>query len=251
MGGTTVINAPVQAVNVELDEVNGNLRMINDHPLISMATPFVGPVLGSPVFQNALYTSGDTPTQFSEVPPVLTVLRQTATCVPTGFTGCNYYSAPNSHGTCCRFTLVNLGPFTNGLVGAVITDINGNVITAKDISTFLFPNTYLSFGDRRDCCVLGFHTYFNDPTVDPEPRWVLNYSSWITPGLFGAAFLDVTDLSHELPRPTTTRSSSATVHNLTPWWLAPNGNRQDDLEQSLVLGMVSEGAHRDGKGRVR
>src|SRR6516164_5144706 len=47
MGRTTVINAPVQPVNVELDDVNGNLRHIGGHPLISLATPFVNPVLNS------------------------------------------------------------------------------------------------------------------------------------------------------------------------------------------------------------
>lgn len=66
MGGTTVINAPLQPVNVELDDVNGNLVVIGGHPMISLATPFVAPVLGSPVFSNSLYSSGDTPTQFSD-----------------------------------------------------------------------------------------------------------------------------------------------------------------------------------------
>jgi hypothetical protein len=60
----------------------------------------------------------------------------------------------------------------------------------KDISTFLHPNVYLFFGDITQCCVLGYHTYFFAPGSDPEQRWVLNYSSWISPGLFGSAFVD-------------------------------------------------------------
>src|SRR6478672_6631861 len=64
MGRTTLINAPIQPVDVELDDANGNLRFVNGQPLISHATPFVAPVLSSPVFSNFTYSSGSEPTQF-------------------------------------------------------------------------------------------------------------------------------------------------------------------------------------------
>jgi hypothetical protein len=259
MGRTTVIGAPVQPVNVELDDAAGNLRVIGGHPLISPATPFVSPVLNSPVFSNAVYTSGPDPTQFSDaiqraqffnhpmkpdwhtllspqVASALTVrIRQSATCgLPKG--SCNYFFSFNPDGTCCRFILVEINPFFNGLVGAVVTDINGGVITNKDISSFLFPNTFLYSGTTANCCVLGFHTYFFDPTVNPEPRWVINYSSWITPGLFGPSFLDVTALSHEIAETYNDPFvASDNVHGVTPWWLAPNKNCQDNLETGDVI----------------
>ena len=66
MGRTTLITAPIQPVDVELDDVNGNLRFVNGQPLISHATPFVAPVLSSPVFSNVTYSSGAEPTQFSD-----------------------------------------------------------------------------------------------------------------------------------------------------------------------------------------
>src|SRR5262250_46869 len=66
MGRTTLINAPIQPVDVELDDANGNLRFVNGQPLISHATPFVAPVLGSPVFSNFTYSSSSEPTQFSD-----------------------------------------------------------------------------------------------------------------------------------------------------------------------------------------
>jgi len=72
------------------------------------------------------------------------------------------------------------------------------VITTKDISTFLFPNVYLFFGNTNNCCVLGYHTYLFDPSTDPERRWVLNNSSWTTRGLLGPPFSDATALSHEI-----------------------------------------------------
>jgi hypothetical protein len=259
MGGTTIINSPLQPVNVELDDANGNLLHFMGNPLISYATPFVPQTLASPVFSTALYSSGPTPTQFSDAiqraqffnhpmkpdwhtllspqvaPPLTVHIRQATTCTG-GFTGCNYFFAPNSNGTCCAFILIDINPFFNALADVVVTDIVGNVITTKDISSFLFPNTYLYFTDQRDCCVLGFHTYFYDPSTSPQKIWVLNYSSWISPGLFGPAFQDVTALSHEIAETYNDPFVvSDGVHNLTPWWLAPNGNCQDDLETGDVI----------------
>jgi hypothetical protein len=264
MGRTTVINAPIQPVNIELDDKNGNLRFVNGHPLISTATQFVGPVLGSPVFSNNTYSSGADPTQFSDAvqraqyfnrmkpdwhtllgpapKPALTMhIRQSANC-PTGphFAGCNYVFSLNGDGTCCRYILVNDDQpnfvFDNAFFGIIVTDIVNNVITTKDISTFLFPNVYLFFGNTTECCVLGFHTYVFDPSTDPEQRWVLNYSSWTTPGVLGPDFQDVTTLSHEIAETYNDPFVvSDGVHNLTPFWLSPNGNCQDTLETGDVI----------------
>src|SRR5215470_12756544 len=134
MGRTTLIGAPVQPVDVELDDANGNLMVVNGHPMISSATPFVAPTLASPVFSNFLYSSGPDPTQFSDAvqraqyfnqmkpdwhtllgpapKPALTMhIRQSPTC-PTGpnFAGCNYVFSLNADGTCCRYILVNDNP---------------------------------------------------------------------------------------------------------------------------------------------
>jgi hypothetical protein len=246
MGGTTMINAPLQPVNVELDDVNGNLRVISRHPLVSTATPFFGPVLNSPIFSNAVYSSGPTPTQFVDavqraqffnhpmqpdwhtllnpqpLAPLTVHIRQSSTCAG-GFTGCYYYAVLNADGTCCRYILIDFDLFFDTLAEVVITDIAGNAITTHDISSFLFPNTFLYFTDRRDCCVFGFHTYFADPSSDLERRWVVNYSSWMTPGLIDP-WSDVSVLSHEVGEIVNDPFvASDDVHNVVPWWLAPNG----------------------------
>src|ERR1700746_2825079 len=77
------------------------------------------------------------------------------------------------------------------------------------------------------CCVLGFHSYDFEPGVPSngnlERRYVLNYSSWISPGLFGGGFQDVTALSHELSETFNDPFvASDGIHNVTPWWLSPN-----------------------------
>jgi hypothetical protein len=174
--------------------------------------------------------------------PALTMhIRQSANC-PTGpnSAGCNYTFSLNADGTCCRFILVNDNPpdfvFETGLGGIVVTDISNNVITTKDMSSFLFPNVFLFFGNTNNCCVLGFHTYFFEPGSDPELRWVLNYSSWISPRLFGAAFTDVTGLSHEIAETYNDPFVvSDNVHNLTPFTLAPNGGCSEVLETGDVI----------------
>lgn len=92
----------------------------------------------------------------------------------------------------------------------------------------------------RSGCVLGFHSYDFEPG-DPsngnkEKRYVVNYSAWISPGLFGSAFVDVTALAHEVAETFNDPFvASDGKHNVTPWWLSPNGNCQDDLEVGDVI----------------
>jgi hypothetical protein len=59
----------------------------------------------------------------------------------------------------------------------------------------------------------------------------MNYSSWVTPGLFGPGFADITPLSHEMSE----TFNDPFVNNATPWWLAPNGNCQNNLETGDVI----------------
>jgi ABC-type sugar transport system ATPase subunit len=66
MHGTTTINAPVVPVSLDLRNFDGSPRFANGHRLFSDATPFVQPVIQSPVFQNYSYSSSDVPTQFSD-----------------------------------------------------------------------------------------------------------------------------------------------------------------------------------------
>jgi hypothetical protein len=157
----------------------------------------------------------------------------------------SYQFALNPDGSCCSFVLVDINTFgqllfppTYPVDGSTVVgaaELAGD-ITTKEISSFLFPNTFLYFnGNPKDCCVLGFHSYDFEPGI-PEngnlPRlYVLNYSSWISTGIFGDAVGDVTALSHELAE----IANDPFVDNLTPWWLAPNGNCQNNLEVGDVV----------------
>ena len=55
----------------------------------------------------------------------------------------------------------------------------------------------------------------------------MDYASWVSPGIFSdPAFSDVVALSHEM----TETINDPLVNNATPWYLAPNGLCQDNLE---------------------
>jgi hypothetical protein len=156
-----------------------------------------------------------------------------------------YRFALNADGTCCAFVLIDDQTFGPALFPATATDTttpigaaeNAGDIRTKDISTFLFPNAFLySNHDPNDCCVIGFHSYDVEPggpsNGSRERRYVVDYASWISPGIFGDPnFGDVTALSHEM----TELFNDPFVNNATPWWLAPNGLCQNNLETGDVI----------------
>jgi hypothetical protein len=105
----------------------------------------------------------------------------------------------------------------------VVNDIVAGNFTTDAININMYPNTFLfsinSMGNRfpGDCCVLGFHTYFFESGITPQPRWIFNFASWISPGLFGGGFLDVAGLSHEISE----TLNDPFINNRTPLWQFP------------------------------
>ena len=255
-GRTTRINAPIIPVNIDLRNADGSPRFVGGQRLFSDATRFVTPVLKSPVFSSASYDSSEAPTQFTDAVQRAeffhaagddwhTILKpRVATTRTMVLIQGSYRFALNADGTCCLFILIDEGTFLNALFPPTATDTstvmgaaeNAGDITTKDIPTFLFNNAYLySGGNPADCCILGFHSYDLEPGGVSngwrERRYVMNYSSWISPGLFGPSFTDITALSHEMSE----TFNDPFVNNTTPWWLAPNKNCQDDLETGDVI----------------
>jgi hypothetical protein len=99
-----------------------------------------------------------------------------------------------------------------------------------------------------DCCVLGYHTYDYEPGDGTkqvaEKRYVVNYSSWISPRIFGGGFQDVTATSHEIAEAYNDPFvASDGLHNITPWWQAPNGLCQNNLEVGDVIEGLARGVY--------
>lgn len=258
--GTTYINAPIIPVDIDLRNYDGSPRFNMGKRMYLQAAPYVPYILASPVYQNYSYSSSPTPTQFTDAvqraeyynqakPDWHTILVPSVktTRVMTLIRG-TYRFAAYPDGT-VAYVLVDGDVFGNELFPTVASDTttpigaaeNAGEITTKDISTFLFPNTFLySNGDPNQCCTLGYHTYDFEPgdasNGNLEKRYVVDYASWITPGLFGDAFSDVTAQSHEIAEifndPFVVSDS---VRNLTPWWSSDNGNCQNDLEVGDVV----------------
>lgn len=267
--GTTTFNAPIVPVTLDLRNADGSPRFVNGKPLISSPAQFVQPLLDSPIFQNFSYSSSNDATQYTDAVQRAEFFNRAKSdwhtmlnpSVKTGRTMVllrgTYQFALNADGSCCAFVLVDSNAFGNALfpptfpvdnstpVGAAE---NAGDITTKDISTFFFPNTYLYVGNPGNCCILGFHTYDFEPGIPSngnlERRYVLNYSSWISPGLFGGGLADITATSHELAETFNDPFvASDGIHNITPWWLSPNGNCQNNLEVGDVIEGLPQGVY--------
>jgi hypothetical protein len=255
-GGTTWIGAPIVPVSLDLRNADGSPRFVGGQRLYSDATQFVAPVLSSPVFSNTSYSSSEIPTQFTDAVARAeffhqadddwhTLLRpRVATPRTMVLIKGTYRFALNADGSCCAFVLIDDQVFGAELFPPTATDTttvmgaaeNAGDIHTRDISTFLFPNAYLYTNQNpNDCCILGYHTYDVEPGTPAngfrEKRYVMAYASWISPGLFGPSFVDITALSHEMSE----TFNDPFVNNATPWWLAPNGNCQNNLETGDVI----------------
>ncbi len=255
-GDITWIGAPVIPVSLDLRNADGTPRFVNGQRLFSDATQFLKPVLQSPIFVPTFYSSSDIPTQYTDAVQRAeffhksdsdwhTLLRprvgQPRTMVLLRGT---YQFALNADGTCCAFVLIDANTFENALFPATATDTttpigaaeNAGDIRTADISSFLFPNAFLFIKTPANCCIIGFHTYDLEPGSAfngwREKRYVVNYSSWVSPGIFrDPTFGDITAMSHELSE----TFNDPFVNNSTPWWLSPNGNCQNNLEDGDVV----------------
>ena len=114
-------------------------------------------------------------------------------------------------------------------------------ITTKSVSTFFFPPGYLFIPEKhaRPCCIGGFHSFdfeSGDASNGNLPRlFVINYSTWDRPIFLNPTTLDVTGLSHEISETYNDPFVAAFGPDVTPWWLAPNGHCQNDLETGDVI----------------
>lgn len=271
---TTLIPASVIPVTVNLLDASGNIAKdpTSGALLTQTVTPAVkDAVLHSPMFEPVQYNSGTG--QFNDQMQrtefwnrihhggwdddftgwhnfLLPSLKRTQTLsIPFG----SWFYALNADGTCCAFMIVDDGAFTNGLFPPTYPVDNTTVIgsaelsgdmTTHDLSALLFNNIFLYEGSLANCCVLGFHEYDFEPGTAKNgnlPRlYVMAYVSWISPGLFGGGFEDITGMSHEFSE----SFNDPFVNNWTPWWLSidPNsgaGLCQDNLETGDVIEFFS------------
>lgn len=243
IGGTTEVPGRITEVSLRL--LNADGTTFANVPF----APFENLTQGSPVFANSPYTSVNQPTQFADavqraeffrtmksnwhtlLQPSLVVNRVTI-AVPrfvnvrfpdgTIHSARSYFTGTAVDGS--TFVLMLDLLFNFFYENAVVSDINAGNFTTDSVNMDVFPNTYLFSLNKNNpsvpgtCCVLGFHTYFFDPSAAPEPRWITAFASFMSPGLFGGGFQDVTALSHEV----TETFNDPFGDNPTPSWQFPN-----------------------------
>lgn len=290
-GGTTVFNAPIVPVSLDLRDANNNPRFVKLNPdgsvsncanstdagckpLVSDVTPFIQPFVNGPVFNGlSTYSSSSVPTQITDAVqkaefgrlarPDWHTLLAASVKAPETMTidqSVNSHHLPeyqfilNDDGSCCFLVFIRedvfntllfpqnaAGPDNNSIIGQA--EVAGQ-ITTKDISTFLFPNAYLFSPSTGGCCVLGFHSFDFEPgnainlpdNGNRQRFFVLNYSSWISPGIFGGGFEDVTANSHEIAETFNDPFVGFDgLHNVTPFWQNPAGQCQDLMEDGDVI----------------
>ncbi|MBV9073704.1 MAG: hypothetical protein JOZ10_08745 [Acidobacteria bacterium] len=241
IGGTTTLPAQIDEVSLQLLNADGTV-----FKTVSMDS-FEDLFLESPNFSNRVTYGTGAHIQyadaihraqfFNQMKPnwhtnfAPTVVSKTTITVPrfvnvrlsngTIVTARSYFTGTAADGS--TFVLM-LSPLFNFFFGnEVVNQINNGNFTTDGVSMLLFPNTFLFNLNTANpnapggCCVLGFHTYFYDPPTTPQDRWVTMYASWISPGLFGGGFLDVTALSHEISE----SFADPFVDNATPVWQFP------------------------------
>jgi hypothetical protein len=239
-GDTTIIPAKIDAISLQLLNADGTTFMVVPFD------PFQTRTLESPNFEPLNYRSGHGieyadavhRAQFFHVmardwhtlliPKVvnkvtITVPRFVNVRLSNGniIQARSYFTGTAADGS--TFVLMLDLLFNFFFDNEVVNDINNGLFTTNALNMTLFPNTFLFSLNVNNpntpggCCVLGFHTFFFEPGVIPQPRWITQYASWISPGLFGGGFEDVTALSHE----TSEAFADPFLDNATPSWQFP------------------------------
>lgn len=268
-GQTTVIDAPIVPVVLDLLDANGQIATFNGLPLTFDPRGLVQPVLRSPVFQRFPYLAGNT--QFADGmmraqfwdrihckgdgqdngyhvlldPSVKTTRRMQ---IPFG----SWSFAADANGN-IEGALVELNTFGSLLFPATspvdastpvgAAELAGDM-TTRDLTTLLFNNVFLYDTTVDNCCVLGFHTYDLEPgdarNGNRDRRFVSAFASWLSSGLFAFGFEDITPLSHEISE----AFDDPFVDNATPWWLSTDpffgfNLCQNNLETGDVIEVLS------------
>jgi hypothetical protein len=239
LGGTTVYPGNIDELDLQLLNADGSVFKV-----VPFA-PFENLTLESPNFEPLDYRSGHNiefgdavhRAQFFNVMKnnwhtllIPKVVNRSTITVPffvnvqlsngTIIQARSYFTGTAADGS--TFVLM-LSPLFNFFFdNEVVNQINLGNFTTNGMNMTLFPNTFLFNLNVNNpnvpggCCVLGFHTFFLDGGF-PEDRWITQYASWISPGLFGAGFEDVTALSHELAE----SYGNPFVSNPAPNWQFP------------------------------
>ncbi|HKV77986.1 MAG TPA: hypothetical protein VJP02_07600 [Candidatus Sulfotelmatobacter sp.] len=253
-GGTTTIPTKITEVSLTLLNPDGSVNTT-----VNFTKTFDDVMTDSPNYAVATYDSSQTPTQFADAVQRAsffylskpnwhtrlggpTIVNHVTWTIPASvnvqFADGTveavqaYYTGTAADGS--TFVLLLNLLFNAEYDNQVVNDIVAGNFTSNAMNQDWLPNTFLFSANEANpnvpgnCCVLGFHTYFYEPGVTPQPRWLTLFASYISPGLFGGGFQDVTAMSHEISE----TYADPFLSNRTPVWQFPGGSTscQGNLE---------------------
>ncbi|HEX3764341.1 MAG TPA: hypothetical protein VHW23_36855 [Kofleriaceae bacterium] len=246
--GTTATGAPLRMVTGQ-DTINLTLNspVFQKSPTTAGNVQITDGVMRSEFFFRAGDGDGDRDDQGYHT--ILDPHLKTARTIQLPFG--TYQVAPRADGTCCLFVLADINVFANLIFPPTADDTTTVMGAAEhagdmkttDITTLLFRDLFLTEGGG--CCVLGFHSVDVEPGTkqngNRERDFVMAYARYISDGLFGGGFEDVTALSHEIAE----LFNDPFINNATPWWLSidpfnpQNALCQNNLETGDVIEVLS------------
>lgn len=224
--GTTTI--PTVIVPLVLTFADGNKSDPTASNTCSSQSP-VSLVQSSPIFNNYAFTAGGVSlgsTQFLDAfqranfwqyagptgisPNYHTLLSQT-TLAPIAI------AVPSASGstvaaTCGRLGEMDLNWFDSYVQGTVFPKLATLGVTPSSLPVFLLYNTVMYQTTTSNCCIIGYHSAFNNPSYSSA---VQSYAvaDFETSGSFGST-QDIAALSHELGE----WLDDPTGNNPTPYW---------------------------------
>ena len=240
LGGTTTLAAKIAEFSLVLLNADGSVLTFVPF------SPFEDATLQSPNFAMANYSSGQDiqfgdavqraeffntmgPSWHTNLQP--SVVDREAIFVPRFVNvqlspghviqARSYFVGTAADGNTFVLMLEPLFNFFFGSIGNF--EISAGNFTSDAMNITLFPNTSLFALNANkpdtpgNCCVGGFHTFFFDPATTPSTRWVTEFASWTSAGLFLGGVADVTGLSHE----TSEALNDPFLNNITPIWQFP------------------------------
>jgi hypothetical protein len=258
----TSITAPIVPIIVDLLLPDGTIAIYQGTPLSLDPTPYIGPLLQSPLFENfnllgdvTQYTDALYRLEFADRTPgnswhtnlVPKVKQARHMRVPWGawifgIDEAGHLLAGVESSTWFALLFPPDYPFDDStIIGAA--ELAGDM-TTRDLSIFATYNIALYDGTTGRCCVGGFHEYDFEPGV-PEngnlPRlYVMAWASWYDPGFFVLGGTDIMPFSHELAE----AFHDPFISNLVPWSLSVDpifGNRTctDLMEVGDIVEVLS------------
>jgi hypothetical protein len=116
-------------------------------------------------------------------------------------------------GTCSALGLIDINQWDPFVQNTLMPQLAAQHVDPTTFPIFLLKNVVFYQGTQSNCCTLGYHSAFNNPSFgnNPQTYGIVDYDS---SGQFGGSVQDSTVLSHEVAE----WANDPYANNPTPAW---------------------------------